>query len=147
MAQDFGEMTLIEGEAAVYRRADGIFGLGYQQTSVNHIVPPFYNMINQDLIAEPVFAFYFSNSRNGEGDKGLATFGGVDDSHYTGDIIKLPLRRRANWEVDFDAITLGNETVRLNNTGASIDTGTSLLGLPSTVAKLMYALLYSFTTV
>ena len=131
--QDFGEATEEPGLAFAFGRFDGILGLGYDTISVNHITPPFYNMINQGLIDEPVFAFYIGD----EDSESEAIFGGVDESHYTGKMVKLPLRRKAYWEVDLDAITFGQETAELDNTGVILDTGTSLITLPSTLAELV----------
>jgi len=47
------------------------------------------------------------------------------------------LRRKAYWEVDFDSITFGDDTAELENTGVILDTGTSLIALPSTLAELL----------
>lgn len=110
-------------------------GLGFDTISVNHIVPPFYQMIDQKLVDEPVFSFYLSNTDNG--DESTVVFGGIDESHYTGKLTKLPLRRKAYWEVDLDAISLGDETAELEDTGVILDTGTSLIALPSTLAELL----------
>ena len=134
--QDFAEATSEPGLAFAFGRFDGIMGLGYDTISVNGIVPPFYNMIDQGLLDEKVFAFYLGNT-NEEGDDSVAVFGGIDKDHYTGEMVKIPLRRKAYWEVDFDAITFGQETAELDSTGAILDTGTSLIALPSTLAELL----------
>ncbi|KAK7516122.1 putative vacuolar protease A [Phyllosticta citricarpa] len=134
--QDFAEATSEPGLAFAFGRFDGILGLGYDTISVNKIVPPFYNMVNQKLVDEPVFAFYLSDT-NDEGSESVATFGGVDKSLYTGEITKIPLRRKAYWEVELDSITFGDATADLDNTGAILDTGTSLIALPSTLAELL----------
>lgn len=131
--QDFAEATKEPGLAFAFGRFDGILGLGYDTISVNHIVPPFYQMVNQKLLDEPVFAFYLADSE-GESE---AVFGGVDDSHYTGKIEYIPLRRKAYWEVDLDAIAYGDEVAEMENTGAILDTGTSLNVLPSALAELL----------
>lgn len=129
-------MTQEPGLAFAFGRFDGIMGLGYDTISVNKIVPPFYQLVNQDLIDEPVFAFYLGSSST-EGDDSELVFGGIDESHYTGKMTKIPLRRKAYWEVDLDAITFGGETAELDDTGAILDTGTSLIALPSTLAELL----------
>ncbi|KAG6011025.1 saccharopepsin [Claviceps maximensis] len=131
--QDFAEATEEPGLAFAFGKFDGILGLGYDTISVNHIVPPFYNMINQKLLDEPVFAFYLGSSDEGS----EAIFGGVDKSHYTGKIEYIPLRRKAYWEVDIDSIAFGDEVADLDNTGAILDTGTSLNVLPSSLAELL----------
>lgn len=133
--QDFAEATSEPGLAFAFGKFDGILGLGYDTISVNHIVPPFYNMINQGLLDEPVFAFYLGDVADKQGSE--ATFGGIDESHYTGKLIKLPLRRKAYWEVDLDAITFGKETAETENVGVILDTGTSLIALPSAMAELL----------
>lgn len=133
--QDFAEATKEPGLAFAFGRFDGILGLGYDTISVNHIVPPFYNMIDQDLIDDAVFAFYLSNSDSGK--ESEVTFGGIDKSKYTGKMTKIPLRRKAYWEVELDAITFGDETADLEDTGVILDTGTSLIALPSTLAELL----------
>lgn len=133
--QDFAEATSEPGLAFAFGRFDGIMGLGYDTISVKGIVPPFYNMLDQGLLDEPVFAFYLGDTN--EGQESEATFGGIDESHYTGKMVKLPLRRKAYWEVDLDAITFGKETAEMDSTGVILDTGTSLIALPSTIAELL----------
>lgn len=134
--QDFAEATSEPGLTFAFGRFDGILGLGFDTISVNKMVPPFYNMLNQKLLDEPVFAFYLGDA-NKDGDDSEATFGGIDKNHYTGEMIKIPLRRKAYWEVDFDAIGFGDNTAELENTGIILDTGTSLIALPSTLAELL----------
>ncbi|CAZ82657.1 unnamed protein product [Tuber melanosporum] len=131
--QTFAEATSEPGLAFAFGRFDGILGLGYDSISVNHIVPPFYQMVDQGLLDEPVFAFYLGD----KDDQSEAIFGGIDKAHYQGKLIKLPVRRKAYWEVEFEAITFGKSTAQFENTGAIVDTGTSLIALPSTLAELL----------
>ena len=51
--------------------------------------------------------------------------------------LDIPLRRKAYWEVDLDAITFGDDTAEMDDTGVILDTGTSLIALPSTMAELL----------
>ncbi|CAF9917474.1 MAG: Vacuolar protease A [Gomphillus americanus] len=131
--QDFAEATNEPGLAFAFGRFDGILGLGYDTISVNKIVPPFYNLVNQKLIDEPIFSFYLGDAEEGS----ELILGGVSEAHYTGELTRIPLRRKAYWEVAFDAITYGDETAEFDNTGVILDTGTSLIALPSTLAELL----------
>lgn len=135
--QVFAEVTEEPGLAFAFGKFDGILGLGYDTIAVDRVVPPFYNMIDQGHLDEPVFAFYLGNADDAS-DESEATFGGVNKDHYTGPVTKIPLRRKAYWEVELDAITFGKETAELDNTGAILDTGTSLIALPTTLADLLY---------
>lgn len=135
--QDFAEATSEPGLAFAFGKFDGILGLAYDTISVNKIVPPVYNAIEQGLLDEPLFAFYLGDNSKNEEDGGVATFGGIDESLFTGKIVDLPIRRKAYWEVSFDGIGLGDEYAELDRTGAAIDTGTSLITLPSALAELV----------
>ena len=77
-------------------------------------------MLDQGLLDEPVFTFSLGSS---DGDGGVAVFGGIDHSHYTGKITYAPVRREAYWEVELERVAFGDEILELENTGAAIDTG------------------------
>ena len=133
--QDFGEVTEASGKALDYGRFDGILGLGLNPASVNHIVPPFYNMIDQRLLDEPIFAFSFVSRDHGS----VVTFGGIDEKYYTGELIKIPLRNEFNWEVDSDLMAYGGETAELENNGVILDPSTSTIILPANLEELLNA--------
>ncbi|KAF9453070.1 endopeptidase [Macrolepiota fuliginosa MF-IS2] len=132
--QDFAEATQEPGLAFAFGKFDGILGLGYDTISVNHIVPPFYSMVNNGLLDEPVFSFRLGSS---EDDGGEAIFGGVDNSAYNGKIHYVPIRQKAYWEVELQKVGFGDEILELENTGAAIDTGTSLIALPTDMAEML----------
>ncbi|KAK7470604.1 aspartic proteinase precursor [Stygiomarasmius scandens] len=134
--QDFAEATKEPGLAFAFGKFDGILGLGYDTISVNHITPPFYNMVNKGMLDQPIFSFRLGSS---EQDGGEAIFGGIDESAYTGKIDYVPVRRKAYWEVELEKVAFGDDELELENTGAAIDTGTSLIALPSDIADMMNA--------
>lgn len=134
--QDFAEAVKEPGLAFAFGRFDGILGLAYDTISVNHITPPFYNMINQGLIDEPVFSFRIGAS---ESDGGEAIFGGIDRAAYIGDIDYVPVRRKAYWEVELEKVSFGGDELELEQTGAAIDTGTSLIVVPTDIAEMLNA--------
>ena len=135
--QDFAEATNEPGLTFAFARFDGIMGLAYDTISVNHIVPPVYNMVNDGQLDENLFAFHLGDTSEDESYGGEVTFGGIDKSRYTGKITYLPVRRKGYWEVNLDSFSFGDETLDLEDTGAAIDTGTSLIALPSTIAELL----------
>ncbi|KAM0790153.1 saccharopepsin [Microbotryomycetes sp. NB124-2] len=130
---DFAESTSEPGLTFAFAKFDGILGLAYDTIAVQHVVPPFYHMINQGAIDEPVFAFYLGSDPEG----GEAIFGGIDDKHYKGKIDYVPVRRKGYWEVELEKVKFGDETLELENTGAAIDTGTSLIALPTDIAEII----------
>ena len=87
-------------------------------------------MINQHLVDSPVFSFRIGPS---EADGGEAVFGGIDESHYTGEITYIPVRRKAYWEVKLSKVAFDEEELVLPNAGAAIDTGQS--NVPSLCCK------------
>jgi saccharopepsin len=132
--QLFAEATKEPGLAFAFGKFDGILGLAYDTISVNHIVPPFYNMLEQKLLDEPVFGFRLGSS---EDDGGEMTFGGLDDKAFTGKMEYVPIRRKGYWEVELEKIGFGDEELDLESTGAAIDTGTSLIVMPTDIAEML----------
>jgi saccharopepsin len=131
--QHFAEATSEPGLAFAFGRFDGILGLGWDRLSVQKMVTPFDQMIAQHLVEERVFSFYLGYTD----DASEVVFGGIDHTHYDGDITWIPLRRKAYWEVDLDSIALGDSVAELDNTGVILDTGTSLNTLPSNLAEML----------
>ncbi|CAH7675620.1 saccharopepsin [Phakopsora pachyrhizi] len=138
---DFAESIKEPGLAFAFGKFDGILGLGYDTISVLHTVPPFYKMIEEGLLDEPVFAFYLGTTSGTSADTegGEAVFGGLDEAHYEGEIYYAPVRRRGYWEVELKSVKFGDEEMKLHNVGAAIDTGTSLIALPTDTAEIINA--------
>ncbi|TPX57553.1 hypothetical protein SpCBS45565_g08185 [Spizellomyces sp. 'palustris'] len=126
---DFGESVKEPGITFAVGRFDGIFGLAYDNIAVKHVVPPFYQMIEQGLLDEPVFGAWFGDQANG-GEGGEITFGGIDEDHYKGEITWAPVIRKGYWEVELQNATLGGQDIGVRTKRAAIDTGTSICALP-----------------
>ncbi|SAL98346.1 hypothetical protein [Absidia glauca] len=134
--QGFAESTKEPGFTFAMARFDGILGLGYDTIAVQHVVPPFYNMVNRDLLDSPVFSFWL-NDAGDKNDGGELVFGGTDPAHYQGDITWAPVTRKGYWQIEMQDIKFDGEYVDLDPIGAAIDTGSSLLVAPTTVAELI----------
>ncbi|XP_023159695.2 lysosomal aspartic protease-like [Drosophila hydei] len=107
---------------------DGILGMGYESLAVNYVVPPFYNMVTQGLVATPVFSFYLA--RNGTSQQGgELIFGGSDPSLYKGSMVYTDITEQSYWQFNVANATL-NGQVLCTNCQAIADTGTSLLMAP-----------------
>lgn len=123
--QKYGEIT-----GNIFGNLDGLFGLAYLYPD-----SPISNMIEQELIDEPLFAISLGDAAKNE--PSTLTLGGVDQNHFTGEITYLPTSRKGLWELQLDSLTFDDEVVDLENTTAALDSATSLLTLPSTVADLL----------
>ncbi|RIA94398.1 endopeptidase [Glomus cerebriforme] len=135
--QDFGESVKEPGFTFAFGKFDGIFGLGYDRISVKGVVPPFYHMANRGLIDEPIFSFWLNDADKDNTVGGELIFGGTDQSHFSGDIHWASVRRKGYWEVELEKVVFDGENVDMEDTGAAIDTGSSLLAVPTVVADLI----------
>lgn len=57
-----------------------------------------YNMVEQDLVKEPVFSFWLNRNVDEE-EGGEIVFGGVDPKHYKGEHIYVPVTQKGYWQV------------------------------------------------
>lgn len=55
-------------------------------------------MVNQGLVKDPVFSFWFSHGGNTE-DGGELVFGGVDPNHFKGEHTYVPVSQKGYWQV------------------------------------------------
>ncbi|PKA47218.1 Aspartic proteinase oryzasin-1 [Apostasia shenzhenica] len=132
--QVFIEATREPGITFLLARFDGILGLGFKEISVGNVTPVWYNMIDQGLIKDPVFSFWFNrNSEDGNG--GEIVFGGSDPNHYIGEHTYVPVTRKGYWQFNMGDVLIGGQTSGVCSGGcaAIADSGTSLIAGPTTV--------------
>lgn len=132
--QDFIEATKEPGVTFLMAKFDGILGLGFQEISVGDAVPVWYNMVNQGLIKEPVFSFWF-NRHSDEGEGGEIVFGGVDPNHYKGKHTYVPVTQKGYWQFEMGDVLVDGQSTGFCSGGCSAiaDSGTSLIAGPTSV--------------
>jgi len=135
--QVFAEATNLPGISFAAGKFDGILGLAFQTISVDNVVPPWYNIVAQNLVANQVFSFWLNNdasSANG----GELTLGGIDSTRYTGSITYAPLTSQTYWQFTFDDVAIRETSLGFCGTsGCNViaDTGTSLIAGPTAQIK------------
>uniref|UniRef100_A0A7N0TY94 Aspartic proteinase n=1 Tax=Kalanchoe fedtschenkoi TaxID=63787 RepID=A0A7N0TY94_KALFE len=132
--QEFIEATKEPSLTFLVAKFDGILGLGFQEISVGNAVPVWYNMVNQGLVNEPVFSFWFNRNADGE-EGGEIVFGGVDPNHFIGEHTYVPVTQKGYWQFDMGDVLIGGQTTGFCAGGcaAIADSGTSLLAGPTSI--------------
>jgi len=130
--QSFAEATGLPGITFLAAHFDGILGLAFASISVDGVVPPWYNIINQKLVQEQVFSFWLDKSPNGKLG-GELILGGTDPTYYYGTPTWVPLTSKTYWEFKLDDVLLSGTSLGYCSGGcnAIADTGTSLIAGPT----------------
>jgi len=132
--QEFAEITDPSGLGAAFAIGpwDGILGMAWEKISVDDLETVFGNMVKEGLVKDQVFAFYLSSEIDPPLPplhKGELTIGGIDASHYTGDLMWEPLTSETYWEINMKSFEMGGKPIT-TNLKAVLDTGTSILAGP-----------------
>jgi cathepsin D len=124
--QTFLESVQEPGPTFAQAKFDGLVGMGYDTLAAKGVTTPFSKLMKStDKCPEPVFAFYLN--RQGDSDKGgEMTLCGTDPQHYTGDLLYVPVSKKAFWQFTVDSLSVNAEKFAAHFE-AIADTGTSLI--------------------
>jgi len=143
-----GSIAIEPGEIWVESPFDGILGLAYPQIAMpvdktDPVLPPVDVMMQRSLLDENKFAFYLSTckppSQKGGTDTcdgSQVTFGGVDETKFTGDIhwVNMPIiqKKLGYWLVTGNKLKVGDKQIACGTFGCPmvVDSGTSVIVAP-----------------
>ncbi|WVR04620.1 hypothetical protein IAU60_001631 [Kwoniella sp. DSM 27419] len=125
----------------------GIMGLSWQTLAYSKATPWWLTLAKSSSWSDPLFAFHLARYRNVAGAKsvesegGVATFGFLDKSLYTGDVTYVSVSDDAQyWQIPMDGMTVQGKSVSVGSSNvAAIDTGTTLIGGPESIVTAIYA--------
>ncbi|CAL4108516.1 unnamed protein product [Meganyctiphanes norvegica] len=137
-SQGFAEATKEPSATFVAASFDGILGMGYPNISVLGIMPVFNSLVEQGVIPDPVFSFFFNRDPFAEVG-GELVLGGVDPNYYEGDLHWVPVTQQGYWQVRMDGVKWNGTDAGVCVGGCEVilDTGTSLNTAPTEAAKVI----------
>ncbi|KAI0033024.1 aspartic peptidase domain-containing protein [Vararia minispora EC-137] len=113
---------------------DGLIGMAFGTIAQSRAPTFFENLIQQRIIKAPLFGVHLERGR-AQGSE--VCLGCYDSSHTMGPIVWVPVKSRTYWSVGLDAILTNDIPIRAD-IFAAIDTGTTLIYLPASLADALY---------
>ncbi|KAI1697121.1 eukaryotic aspartyl protease domain-containing protein [Ditylenchus destructor] len=134
--QTFAQATTIS-KVFANDAIDGILGLAFTQLSVDDVVPPLINAINQSLLDEPIFTVYLETEGiNAVGTPGgVFTYGGLDTENCGSVRGYVNLSSDSYYQFPIQGVNVNESYSKKENWDAISDTGTSLIYGPTKVVK------------
>ncbi|KAI0032714.1 aspartic peptidase domain-containing protein [Vararia minispora EC-137] len=129
---------LVDGKLA------GIMGLAFDSLAASGATPFWETLVQGNQLSSPEFGFFLTRfldtatSTQETDPGGVFTLGGSNSTFFTGNIefINLPGSTQSFWLQQVSSLSLNGNSVALGSSNlAAIDTGTTLLGGPTTAVQ------------
>ncbi|GAA5923054.1 pepsin-like aspartic protease [Sporobolomyces koalae] len=131
--------NIVDGELS------GILGLGFKTIASSGATPLVQALAQDGKLPEEVFGFefqthVFTTASSTTAPGGTLTIGGVDTSAYSGSINWIDIVQPAGyWSIPLQDISVGSKSLGVSIDQVVIDTGTTLIGVPSSLAQEIYS--------
>ncbi|GAA6059356.1 hypothetical protein JCM10212_003254 [Sporobolomyces blumeae] len=131
--------NIVDGELS------GILGLGWNTIASSGATPLVQQLAQDGKLPENVFGFafethVFTTASSPTAPGGTLTIGGVDTSAFSGTMNWIDIVQPAGyWAIPLQDITIGGTSLGISADQAVIDTGTTLIGVPSSIAQSVYS--------
>ncbi|ORY24226.1 endopeptidase, partial [Naematelia encephala] len=127
----------------------GLMGLAWKSIAQSGATPFWEALAASGSWSSAEMGFFLQRYRGDasassvETNGGEFSMGGLDTSKFTGDMnyISIDSSDLDYWRISMQAITVQNSTVSETARESAIDTGTTLIGVPTTDAQAIYALI------
>ncbi|KAH9814420.1 aspartic peptidase A1 [Melampsora americana] len=138
--QKFGVVTATS--TGMYKSdASGVLGMGFASAEPERPTP-FWQNANIDSFAIGMSGFTKDPSKPSTALRpgGILTLGGVESKLFDGDINYVPLTNTSLWQIGVDGVSVAGQMIpNTSSHRVLIDSGTSLIGVPSEIAKSVYS--------
>ncbi|KAF9933174.1 hypothetical protein FBU30_006340 [Linnemannia zychae] len=138
--QSFG-IASVDDTTIAKKGVEGVVGLGFGlSANVKGYTTLMETMINRINLTQPIVSIWMGRQRMGganEGSGGAVIFGGVDTTKYIGNFTWVPIVDKLSWKIRFEGISIAGKNLGLSG-NALIDSGTSLIIVPSKVASIFH---------
>ncbi|KAK4700050.1 hypothetical protein P7C70_g6204, partial [Phenoliferia sp. Uapishka_3] len=133
-SQGFGDVNICS-EQFVFSNAGGLFGLAFSSIASSGQRTFVENLVTAKALDKNLFGFFLER---GKVAGSTLTIGATNPVHYTGAIQYTPVTSQTYWQVAAGKAVVNGKSVG-TGFGAAIDTGTTLIYVPTAVATAIYA--------
>ncbi|KAG0279313.1 hypothetical protein BGZ95_001615 [Linnemannia exigua] len=139
--QSFGLAT-VDDSTIAKKGVEGVVGLGFGSVAnIKGYSTLMETMISRKNLTQPIVSIWMGRQRMGganEGSGGAVIFGGVDTTKYVGNFTWVPIvEKSSSWKIRFEGVSIAGKNLGLSG-NALIDSGTSLIIVPSKVASIFH---------
>ena len=135
------EFEISTAQSGFTTAVSGMLGVGYLDSAIGNVVPPFVNMFQQHQLPR-IFSIYL-NTQVGV-DTSEMVLGGLNENRFTGAITYVKISNAGSlsggegksWSVNLDQVSLGNTAIA-NAAIGIIDSGASLVIVPDAQAQII----------